>query len=217
MKNIKFLFAFLLFVGMNANASETINGRENLIKQLSVDESFTAMLTNSSNINLTYLCIKDLSKMSPELIQDIKRLKLQNVELNKIVEDKYPAYKNLSVEDKKEVITTIFTTTFSQTWLQCVGMQFGNFVVCIGITKLFDIYSQAAVRSLGCFATAVAADVSEEALSGGVATFVMPAEAIGESLWCARIGFGVYTGTMALATICATETIYKVLKCGPQN
>ncbi|WP_394758292.1 hypothetical protein, partial [Flavobacterium sp.] len=161
MKNIKFLFALLLFVGMNANASESINGKEELIKQLSVDESFIAMMTNSSNIKLTCAFIGDVTKMSPKLIQDIKRLKLQNVELKKIVEDKYPAYKNLSLEDKKEVITTIFNTTFSQTWFECAGTKWGNMLVCAGILSTgWTVLTKVFLKTRYCFSTALAADIA---------------------------------------------------------
>ena len=217
MKNIKFLFALLLFVGMNANASESINGKEELIKQLSVDESFIAIMTNNSNIKLTCAFIGDVTKMSPELIQDIKRLKLQNVELRKIVEDKYPAYKKLSVEDKKEVISTIFNTSFSQTWFECAGQKWGNMLVCAGILGTgYVAITQALLKTRYCFSTALAADIAQEEATNGAATAIMEEEMLVESIWCARLG---YTVTLAVSTAigkCMYQLSKQVVTCGGQ-
>ncbi|RKS95526.1 hypothetical protein BC952_1216 [Flavobacterium limicola] len=218
MKNIKLLLGVLFLFVFQASAATVNYGNKELIAHMSVDEDVISLFENSSRtVIINYFASQGSVKLTDEQQIKINALKLQNEQYRLNINQKYPAYAGMNIEEQQKIMYTIgangLAAASGARVMTCTSGFLYGAAKCTGDVGSLLVSSWKTLKAAGCFVAAVSGAAVEEIASEGMATGIVAAEAapVLEGCW-SMAGFDFLTQLLVTGA-CYTGAVAALLVC----
>ncbi|MCU0469629.1 MAG: hypothetical protein MUF58_13600 [Arcicella sp.] len=190
----------LLQNGFCSNISRAANyNNDALVQKMGKDKDvvkfFKLALAKKLSEEILLAKEKNSEKISVEEKESFEKLCNKTIISLETVNNKYPEFNDLSINEKRDVIRAVGSLNFSEI-VVCLGALY-NVVkdVCGSITKI-----EAAVLGT-CFAVSAAWDIAVVYFTGGIATPTLLPVVTAETTYCATIAKTAAYGTCIVSGI----------------